>query len=87
MSGHEVMLPVEYEIKNMLIVIGWLALTIFALRSVIKTSHDRSGSKFWWSALVIVLPVIGALIWFVLGAPPLRRRARRQTESAPEDGE
>ncbi|MCL2533163.1 MAG: PLD nuclease N-terminal domain-containing protein [Nocardiaceae bacterium] len=52
--------------------------SLAALISILRIRHDRAGSKFWWSALVIVLPLIGPAAWFLLGAPPLRRRVKLQ---------
>ncbi|MFF1946431.1 PLDc N-terminal domain-containing protein [Rhodococcus qingshengii] len=56
-------------------VLGYFLLAIAALVSIFRTPHDRAASKFWWSVLVIVIPIVGAAAWFLFGAPPLRRRA------------
>lgn len=40
------------------------------------TVFDRSGGKFWWSALVIAVPVLGALVWLLFGRPPRDSRSR-----------
>ncbi len=70
------MLPLSIDIQATLIMLGYVLLTIAALISILRTPHDRAGSKFWWSATIISLPLIGAAAWFLFGAPPLRRRAR-----------
>ncbi|MBM4471187.1 PLDc N-terminal domain-containing protein [Prescottella equi] len=73
---HNPTVPLSFDIRTTLIVFAYVALTITALVSIFRITHDRAGSKFWWSALTIVLPFIGAAAWFLFGAPPLRRRAK-----------
>jgi ABC-type uncharacterized transport system permease subunit len=75
---HNPTVPLSFDIQVALIMLTYAMLTIAALISILRTRHDRAGSKFWWSALVIVLPLIGPAAWFLLGAPPLRRRAKLQ---------
>lgn len=43
-----------------------LALDIWAIISVIQ-SHRSTGSKVLWILLILVLPVVGLLIWFLVG--------------------
>ncbi|WP_305093965.1 PLDc N-terminal domain-containing protein [Prescottella sp. R16] len=62
--------PLIFDIQ-VLVIVG---LTVAALVSIFRTRHDRAGSKFWWSVLTVVLPVIGPAAWFLFGAPPLRKR-------------
>ena len=50
--------------------------TISALVAIVRTDFDRLGSKFWWSALVIAGPVLGALVWLLFGRPPRDSRSR-----------
>ncbi|WP_430331494.1 PLDc N-terminal domain-containing protein [Rhodococcus sp. ACT016] len=78
MEEHDVLLPLSFDIQATLIMLAYPSLVIAALISIFRVPHDRAGSKFWWSALVIVLPLIGAAAWFLFGAPPLRRRAKLQ---------
>lgn len=52
----------SYGIIGLLI----LALDIWALFSV-WTSGSSVGSKLIWSAVIIILPVIGLLLWFFMG--------------------
>lgn len=73
---HNPTLPLSFDIRTTLIVLAYVALAIAALASIFRFRHDRAGAKFWWSAITIVLPFIGAAAWFLLGAPPLRRRAK-----------
>lgn len=75
---HNPTLPLSFDIQATLVMFTVAALTVAALISIFRIRHDRAGSKFWWSAFVIVLPLIGPAAWFLLGAPPLRRRAELQ---------
>ncbi|MFE3290235.1 PLD nuclease N-terminal domain-containing protein [Rhodococcus sp. NPDC059234] len=75
---HNPTVPLSFDIQATLIMLAYALLTVAALVSIFRTRHDGAGSKFWWSALVIVLPLIGPAAWFLLGAPPLRRRAKLQ---------
>lgn len=43
-----------------------LALDIWAIITVIQSSRT-TGSKLLWVLLILVLPVVGLLIWFLIG--------------------
>ena len=49
-----------------------LVLDIIAIVSILKSSAD-SGAKILWTLLVIFLPVIGMVLYFLMG--PGRRAA------------
>lgn len=74
---HNPTVPLSFDIATALLMLAYVLLTIAALVSIFRTRHDRAGSKFWWSALVVVIPFLGAAAWFLLGAPPLRRQSSR----------
>lgn len=57
-------LPLAYDLLWMGTVLAWFVLTVCAVVSVLRTDHARSGGKFWWSLLVVAVPVLGALVWF-----------------------
>ncbi|MFD1813767.1 PLD nuclease N-terminal domain-containing protein [Rhodococcus gannanensis] len=63
--------PIGVDIALAAMVVAWAILTVTAVVSVLRADHDRWGGKFWWSALVVALPILGALAWFAFGA---RRR-------------
>ena len=46
-----------------------VALDVFAIIDVVLTEHRRvrALNKFVWIVIVVLLPVIGALLWFFLG--------------------
>ncbi|MCZ4553988.1 hypothetical protein ABIC28_001222 [Rhodococcus sp. PvR044] len=60
----EPMVPIGFDIAWTTMVAVWAILTITALVPVLRPDHDRWGEKFWWSALIVALPVVGALAWF-----------------------
>lgn len=49
-----------------------LILDIIAIYSILKSSAD-SGTKLLWIVLVVLLPVIGMILYFLMG--PGRRTA------------
>lgn len=49
-----------------------LVLDIIAIASVLKSSAD-SGTKILWIVLIILLPVVGMVLYFLMG--PGRRKA------------
>ena len=48
-----------------------LVLDIIAIYSILKSSAD-SGTKLLWIVLVVLLPVIGMILYFLMG--PGRRK-------------
>lgn len=58
-------LPLAFDLAWMASIIVWLAFTVAAVVSILRQDHDRIGGKFWWSALVITVPLFGAVIWFL----------------------
>ena len=69
-----------------------LAVTIYALIECARTrpSDVRSLPKTGWIAAIILLPLIGAGLWFWLGRPAAStyekpNQARRQATGAPDD--
>jgi len=43
-----------------------LAIAVWAIISIVQ-SHVSTGKKVVWSLLVLVLPVLGLIIWFLAG--------------------
>lgn len=71
-------IPLAYDLTWTALVAACVALTVAALISIFRTPHDRMASKFWWSALVVAFPIVGAVVWLLFRAPPLRRRAQAE---------
>lgn len=44
----------------------WLALVIYAIVKIVGSAAS-TGSKVLWILLVLVLPVLGLILWFLLG--------------------
>ncbi|MFJ4029104.1 PLD nuclease N-terminal domain-containing protein [Paenarthrobacter sp. NPDC089989] len=66
-----------------------LALFVYALVDVIRTdsSSTRGISKPAWIVVMIVLPVLGAVLWFIFGRPYGKPSAQsvRRYPTAPDD--
>ena len=75
-STHNPTIPLWMDITFTVFVLAWIFITISALVATMRTDFDRSGGKFWWSALVIAVPVLGALVWLLFGRPPRDSRSR-----------
>lgn len=63
-----------------------LAIIVYAFIDVLTTRPHatKRGPKALWAVAVLVLPLVGALLWFVFGRPPRRRGPTRQV-IAPDD--
>ena len=44
----------------------WLALVIYAIIKTVQSSAG-TGAKVIWTLLLLVLPLIGLLAWFIFG--------------------
>ena len=70
------------------IVVGLIiiALSVFAAIDAVLTEHRRVRGipKFFWVIVILLLPVVGAVLWFVLG----KDRGKSKTvprQTAPDD--
>lgn len=43
-----------------------LAANIWAIINIVQ-SNDTAGTKILWTLVVLLLPVVGLIIWFLLG--------------------
>ncbi|KMK67621.1 PLD nuclease N-terminal domain-containing protein [Puniceibacterium sp. IMCC21224] len=50
-----------------------LALDLWAIVSIIGSNRD-TGAKVLWTLLVLILPVLGFIIWLVMGPRASARR-------------
>lgn len=53
----------EYGIIGLIV----LVLDIIAILGIVKSGLS-TGAKIVWALVVLVLPVIGMILWFVIGA-------------------
>ena len=62
-----------------------VVIDVFALIDLryIDRSRIRAFSKPVWAIIIIVVPVIGAILWFLLGRGRAVKKAKRQV--APDD--
>jgi hypothetical protein len=72
------------------LVILAVAFYIYCIIDVLRTRRDeaRSLPKWLWLVLVIIVPVLGGLLWLVLGRvwrAPGSRFGRRKGPLAPDD--
>lgn len=44
----------------------WLVLSVYAIIKVVGSRAD-TGTKVLWVVLILVLPLLGLLLWFLLG--------------------
>lgn len=75
---------------RLIVVLGYLALTVYAITDVIQQSEPRPRGlpKWLWVAAIIVLPFAGAIAWLVLkflgGDDGSQRRGPRAPDDDPE---
>ncbi|MBY4211991.1 PLDc N-terminal domain-containing protein [Rhodococcus sp. NPDC080181] len=58
-------LPLWFDLAWMAGIVLWLLLVGVAWVSILRSNQARRGSVFWWCLLVLLMPISGALIWFV----------------------
>lgn len=56
----------EYSLLGIIIVV----LDVIALISILL-GHGAVGHKFLWTVLVLIFPVVGMILYYVLGRSPL----------------
>lgn len=62
-------LPASYDLVWSGIVVVVLALMATAIWQALRSKHYSGGQQLMWALLIVVVPVLGALAWFVLGRP------------------
>lgn len=75
---------------RVVVIIAVLVVYVYGLVDVIRTDRNatRSISKPAWIIVMIPLPVIGAILWFIFGRPYNTKKAATQTyrhPTAPDD--
>jgi len=56
-----------------LVLVGWVALFLAALISIIASPHT-AGMKLVWLIVAFAAPFLGSLLWFVIGRGDAYRR-------------
>ena len=65
-----------------------IAVAVYAFIDVLTTPAGavQRGPKWLWAIAVLVLPILGAVLWFIAGRPPRQRRSGSgRTVTAPDD--
>lgn len=64
-----------------------LAVIVYAFIDVLLTpAHTtKRGPKYLWALAVLLLPVVGAVLWFLLGRPARLKKGSVAHMSAPDD--
>lgn len=74
---------------RVLVAVAVLAIYVYGIVDVIRTDKNltRGISKTAWMVVVIVLPVVGAALWFIIGRPRKDRTAPQAytRTTAPDD--
>lgn len=63
-----------------------IAVAVYAFIDVVTTPANavQRGPKWLWALAVLVLPILGAVLWFIAGRPPRHRRSGPAV-TAPDD--
>ncbi len=69
------LLPEGYDLVWSLVAVVPVVVFVVALVSVLMSPRYTAGGKLLWAVVLLTLPVIGALAWFVAG-----RGARIRTD-------
>ena len=65
MDGSNPTVPLGFDLAWVAVIVLWLSLVAVAWVSILRSNQARRGSAFWWCLLVLLMPISGALIWFV----------------------
>jgi hypothetical protein len=79
----------EGHVIKVAAVILMIALTISAFVECVQTRVPRLMPRWLWCVVIVVVPVLGPLAWFLAGRVPTARTqqfpGRRRGPSAPDD--
>jgi uncharacterized integral membrane protein len=65
-----------------------IVLYVFALIDAIRVPEDsmyRSGNKLIWVIVILLAPLVGSIIYFLIGAPQPPQTPRRTNRPPPDD--
>ncbi|GLK15601.1 PLDc N-terminal domain-containing protein [Herbiconiux flava] len=62
----EPVVPLGFEIGGALVAVVWLTLLVGALIGVVRSQTLSGAQRVLWMAAVLLLPLVGALAWWVL---------------------
>jgi len=68
------LVPTGFDIAASLIAVVVIAATIVALVSIVRVGRDiRPAAALVWTLIVLFVPMLGAVAWFVAGKPARAR--------------
>ena len=67
---HTVMLPLAFDITEIVVAVLWLVLVVTTSISVLRSRHITMPAKIAWIVVVLALPVLGSLAWLLMGNKP-----------------
>ncbi len=73
------LIPAPYDIAFSLVPIALAAFAIVSLVSIIRRYSTMStGESVGWTAFVVLVPALGAIVWFAMGRQRYGLLARRE---------
>lgn len=63
------LLPASYDLIWSGVIVVVLALVVTALWQALRSKAYSGGQQLMWALLIVAVPVLGAIAWFVLGRP------------------
>jgi hypothetical protein len=66
----------------------YIVLFVYALVDAIRVPDDsmyRAGNKLIWVLVILLAPIVGSIVYLVIGAPQTPRPPRRPSRPPPDD--
>jgi len=74
LAAHNPLIPAGYDILWSAIAVVLFAVVVAAFVSVVRHQAGLTGIQVAiWMLLIVAVPVLGAVVWFVAGHPDRRR--------------
>lgn len=61
------LLPAGYDLIWSGVVVVLLAVTVLALWQALRSKAHTGGQQLLWALVIVAVPMLGAIAWFVLG--------------------
>jgi len=75
--------PPLYDLVWSIVPLVLLVAVVASLISLIRNGRTLSPRDLvFWAIFIVVIPVVGAIAWFALGRPALRKKAMHRELSA-----
>jgi hypothetical protein len=66
----------------------YIVLFVYALVDAIRVPDDsmyRAGNKLIWVLVILLAPIVGSIVYLVIGSPQTPRPPRRTSRPPPDD--